>query len=166
MSASFWCFEYEVFTWFEIMAIEFWYKGWEVSPSQVYSPLPIHLLLVTCSGCPLSRYSWSGYPWSVYPWPGYPYVLIPQIWIPPSWDTSGRDLLHALDPQTSIRLTVDSKKSETLKKPTTLTEHVFDICRHYWVDHKPKFFRSCLVLGGAAIIFPKRGQNQEWKKIY
>ena len=104
MSASFWCFEYKVFTWFEIMAIEFWYKGWEVSPSQVYSPLQIHLLLVTCPECPLSRYSWSGYPWSVYPWPGYPYVLIPQIWIPPSWDTSGRDLLHALDPQTSIRL--------------------------------------------------------------
>ena len=47
------------------------------------------------------------------------------------------------------------------KKPTTLTEHVFDICRHYRVDHKSKFFRSCLVLGGAAIIFPKSGRNQK-----
>ena len=30
-----------------------------------------------------------------------------------------------------LKVTVDWKKSETLKKPTALTEHVFDICRHY-----------------------------------
>ena len=34
--------------------------------------------------------------------------------------------------QFHLLYTVDSKKSETLKKkPTTLTEHGFDICRHY-----------------------------------
>ena len=57
--------------------------------------------------------------------------------------------------------TVESKKSETLKKPTALMKRVFDIFRHYWVDHKSKFFRSCLVLGGTAIIFPKIGQNKK-----
>ena len=30
-----------------------------------------------------------------------------------------------------LKVTVDWKKSETLKKPTAPTEYVFDICRHY-----------------------------------
>lgn len=38
-----------------------------------------------------------------------------------------------------------------------LTEHVFGT----WVDHEPKFFRSCLVLGGVAIIFLKSSWNQK-----
>ena len=31
--------------------------------------------------------------------------------------------------------------------------------------HKPKFFWSCLDLGGTTIILPKSGWNQKWKKI-
>ena len=60
-----------------------------------------------------------------------------------------------------LLITVDSKKSETLEKMTALSKHVFDTCRHYWVDHKPKFFWNSLDLGGAAIIFPKSGRNQK-----
>ena len=61
---------------------------------------------------------------------------------------------------------VESEKSETLKNFTALNELVFDTCRYYWVVHEPKFFQSCLDLGGTAIIFPKSDRNQKWKKNY
>ena len=60
-----------------------------------------------------------------------------------------------------------TRRSQKLwKRLTAPTEHVFDTCRHYWVDNQPKFFWSCLDLSGTAIIFPKCVRNQKWKKFY
>ena len=57
--------------------------------------------------------------------------------------------------------TVDLKKSETLKKMAALTEHVIHFDGHYSVDHKPKYFQSCLEL----VHFSKKWPKSKMKKI-
>ena len=59
-----------------------------------------------------------------------------------------------------------NKHVKDQSKLTALAKQVFDTCGHYWVDHKAKLFWSWLIIDGAAINFPKSGQNKKWKKNF